>query len=142
MAHSGDNVPDYDIEATRLDHQARTLASWTHTAFMRQAVSCAIAVASYGGAWSAAKNYVLSTGIPWRCQILAIHPRLTTSPSQQQQHEGEGGWHYTLHNRQCITHNNTSTPISIGIASHTTTHTQGIECNTGSEQVGQVATPH
>ena len=55
-AHSGDNTPDYDIEATRFDNHARTWASWTHTAFMRQAVACAIAVASYGGAMYAAKS--------------------------------------------------------------------------------------
>ena len=55
VTHSGDNMPDYDIEAMRVDHHARTCASWTHTAFMRQAASCAIAVASYGGAWYAAK---------------------------------------------------------------------------------------
>ena len=56
VAHSGDNTPDYDIEATRFDNHARTWASWTHTAFMRQAVACAIAVASYGGAMYAAKS--------------------------------------------------------------------------------------
>ena len=55
VVHSGDNVPDYDIEAARFDSHARTWASWTHTAFMRQAVACAIAVASYGGARYAAK---------------------------------------------------------------------------------------
>ena len=53
--HSGDNVPDYDIEADRFDSHARTWASWTHTAFLRQAVACAVAVASYGGARYAAK---------------------------------------------------------------------------------------
>ena len=30
-------------------------ASWTHTAFMRQAVACATAVATFGGATYAAK---------------------------------------------------------------------------------------
>ena len=56
VAHSGDNTPDYDIEATRFDSHDRTWASWTHTAFLRQAVACAIAVASYGGARYAAKK--------------------------------------------------------------------------------------
>ena len=55
VAHSGDGAPDYDIEAVRFDSHARTWASWTHTAFLRQAVACAIAVASYGGARYAAK---------------------------------------------------------------------------------------
>ena len=55
VAHSGDGAPDYDIEAVRFDSHARTWASWTHTAFLRQAVACAIAVASYGGAAYAAK---------------------------------------------------------------------------------------
>ena len=49
-SHSGDDTPDYDIEAPRFDHHARTWASWTHTAFTRQAVACATATASYGGA--------------------------------------------------------------------------------------------
>ena len=53
--HSGDNAPDYDIEAARFDNHARTWASWTHTAFLRQAVACAVAVASYGGARYVAK---------------------------------------------------------------------------------------
>ena len=55
VAHSGDAAPDYDIEAPRFDHHGRTWASWTHTAFMRQAVACATAVATYGGATYAAK---------------------------------------------------------------------------------------
>ena len=55
IAHSGDAAPDYDIEAPRFDHHGRTWASWTHTAFMRQAVACATAVAAYGGATYAAK---------------------------------------------------------------------------------------
>ena len=58
VAHSGDAAPDYDIEAPRLprfDHHGRTWASWTHTAFMRQAVACATAVATFGGATYAAK---------------------------------------------------------------------------------------
>ena len=45
----------FHIEAARFDSHARTWASWTHTAFLRQAVACAIAVASYGGARYAAK---------------------------------------------------------------------------------------
>ena len=56
VAHSGDAAPDYDIEAPRFDHHGRTWASWTHTAFMRQAVACATAVATYGGATYAAKS--------------------------------------------------------------------------------------
>ena len=55
VAHSGDNTPDYDIEAPRFDSHGRTWASWTHTAYLRQAVACAVAVASYGGARYAAK---------------------------------------------------------------------------------------
>ena len=55
IAHSGDAAPDYDIEAPRFDHHGRTWAPWTHTAFMRQAVACATAVAAYGGATYAAK---------------------------------------------------------------------------------------
>ena len=55
ISHSGDNAPDYDIEADRFDNHARTWSSWTHTAFLRQAVACAIAVASYGGASYVAK---------------------------------------------------------------------------------------
>ena len=55
VAHSGDAAPDYDIEAPRFDHHGRTWASWTHTAFMRQAVACATAVATFGGATYAAK---------------------------------------------------------------------------------------
>ena len=39
----------------RFDHHGRTWASWTHTAFMRQAVACATAVATFGGATYAAK---------------------------------------------------------------------------------------
>ena len=50
-----DAAPDYDIEAPRFDHHGRTWASWTHTAFMRQAVACATAVATFGGATYAAK---------------------------------------------------------------------------------------
>ena len=49
VAHSGDEVPDYDVEAERFDHDARTWSSWTHTAFIRQMVACAVAVDSYGG---------------------------------------------------------------------------------------------
>ena len=55
VAHSGDAAPDYDIEAQRFDHHGRTWALWTHTAFMRQAVACATAVATFGGATYAAK---------------------------------------------------------------------------------------
>ena len=55
VGHSGNKVPGYDIEASWFDHHARTWASWVHTAPMRQAVSCAIAVAPHGGAWHAAK---------------------------------------------------------------------------------------
>ena len=55
VIHSGDGAPDYDIEAPRFDHHGRTWSSWTHTAFLRQAVACAIAVATYGGAKSAAR---------------------------------------------------------------------------------------
>ena len=49
-------APDYDIEAPRFDHHGHTWAPWTHTAFMRQAVACATAVATYGGATYAAKS--------------------------------------------------------------------------------------
>ena len=57
-AHSGDGAPDYDLEAPRFDHYGRTWASWTHTAFMRQAVACATAVATCGGATYAAKEEI------------------------------------------------------------------------------------
>ena len=67
--HSGDEVPDYDIEAPRFDHHARTWASWTHTAFLRQAVSCAIAVATYGTAARTAKDDLRAAGRS------ANHPR-------------------------------------------------------------------
>ena len=46
------------LEAPRFDHYGRTWASWTHTAFMRQAVACATAVATYGGATYAAKEEI------------------------------------------------------------------------------------
>ena len=55
VAHSGDAAPDYDIEAPRFDHHGRAWAPWTHTASMRQAVACATAVATFGGATYAAK---------------------------------------------------------------------------------------
>ena len=58
VAHSGDEAPGCDIEAPRFDHHGRTWAPWTHTAFMRQAVACATAVATYGGATHAAKAEV------------------------------------------------------------------------------------
>ena len=48
-AHTGDNVPDYNIEVERFDHHARTWASWTHTMFTRQMVACAIANGTYKG---------------------------------------------------------------------------------------------
>ena len=48
-AHSGDNVPDYNIEVERFDHHARTWALWTHTMFTRQMVACAIANGTYKG---------------------------------------------------------------------------------------------
>ena len=69
IVHSGDEVPDYDIEAPRFDHHARTWASWTHTAFLRQAVSCAIAVATYGAAARTAKDDLRAAGRS------ANHPR-------------------------------------------------------------------
>ena len=59
--HSGDTAPDYDIEAARFDSPVRTWASWTHTTFLRQAVACAVAVASYEGARHVAKAELRTT---------------------------------------------------------------------------------
>ena len=55
VAHSGNAAPDYDIEAPRFDHHGRTWVLWSHTAFMRQAVAYATAIATFGGATHAAK---------------------------------------------------------------------------------------
>ena len=68
-AQSRDNAPDYDTEAPRFDLHVRTWASWAHTAFMRQAVACATAVASYGGAF-----YVSKADLP-ADRRSASHPR-------------------------------------------------------------------
>ena len=46
--HSGDKADSRDIEAGRFDHYSRTWASWQHSAFLMQAVSCAMAQATYG----------------------------------------------------------------------------------------------
>ena len=48
-AHTGDNIPDYNTEAKRFNHHARTWASWTHNAFTWQMVACAIATGTYKG---------------------------------------------------------------------------------------------
>ena len=48
-AHTGDDIPDFNIEAERFDHHARTWASWTHHAFTRQMVACAMATGTYAG---------------------------------------------------------------------------------------------
>ena len=47
--HSGDREPACDLEAERFDHHARTWASWTHHAFTRQMVACAMASGTYAG---------------------------------------------------------------------------------------------
>ena len=49
VKHSGDEMPDWAIEVERFDHHARTWASWTHSAFMRHAVACAVARGTYKG---------------------------------------------------------------------------------------------
>ena len=47
VAHSGDKVDSINIEAERFDHYSRTWASWQHSAFLKQAVSCSMAQAAY-----------------------------------------------------------------------------------------------
>jgi len=54
-AGAGHPAGIYRRPAPRFDHHGRTWASWTHTASMRQAVACATAVATFGGATYAAK---------------------------------------------------------------------------------------
>ena len=47
--HTGDDIADFKLEAERFDHHARTWASWTHHAFTRQMVACAMASGAYAG---------------------------------------------------------------------------------------------
>ena len=49
VKHSGDEMPDWALEVERFDHHSRTWASWTHSAFMRQATACAVARGTYKG---------------------------------------------------------------------------------------------
>ena len=43
----GDKADSFNIEAERFDHYSRTWASWQHSAFLMQAVSCTMAQAAY-----------------------------------------------------------------------------------------------
>ena len=45
--HSSDKVESHNIEAERFDHYSRTWASWQHSAFLMQAVSCSMAQSAY-----------------------------------------------------------------------------------------------
>ena len=47
VTHSGDKADSFNIEAERFDHYSRTWASWQHSAFLIQAVSCSMAQAAY-----------------------------------------------------------------------------------------------
>ena len=47
--HTGDDIADFNIGAERFDHHARTWASWTHHAFTRQMVACAMASGTHAG---------------------------------------------------------------------------------------------
>ena len=47
VTHSGDKADAFNIEAERFDHYSRTWASWQHSAFLIQAVSCSMAQAAY-----------------------------------------------------------------------------------------------
>ena len=47
VTHSGDKADSFNIEAERFDHYSRTWASWQHSAFLMQAVSCTMAQAAY-----------------------------------------------------------------------------------------------
>ena len=47
VTHSGDKADSFNIEAERFDHYLRMWASWQHSAFLIQAVSCPMAQASY-----------------------------------------------------------------------------------------------
>ena len=47
VTHSGDKADSFNIEAERFDHYSRTWASWQHSAFLMQAVSCTRAQAAY-----------------------------------------------------------------------------------------------
>ena len=45
--HGGDRIDGSCAEAERFDHHSRTWASWSHGAFLMQAVACAAARAQY-----------------------------------------------------------------------------------------------
>ena len=47
VAHSGDKAESYNNEVERFDHYLRTWASWQHSAFLIQAVSCSMAQAAH-----------------------------------------------------------------------------------------------
>ena len=57
-AHTGDDIADFNIEAERFDHHARTWASWTHHAFTRQMVACAMASGTYAGVTARSREMV------------------------------------------------------------------------------------
>ena len=57
-AHTGDDIADYNIEAERFDHHARTWASWTHHAFTRQMVACAMASGTFAGVTARSREIV------------------------------------------------------------------------------------
>ena len=46
VTHSGDKADSFNIEAERFDNYSRTWASWQHSAFLIQAVSCSMAQAA------------------------------------------------------------------------------------------------
>ena len=56
--HTGYDIADYNIEAERFDHHARTWASWTHHAFTRQMVACAMASGTYAGVTARSREIV------------------------------------------------------------------------------------
>ena len=56
MTHSGDRAESANLEAGRFDHYSRTWASWQHGAFLKQAVSCAMARATYAAMARKAKT--------------------------------------------------------------------------------------
>ena len=56
--HTGDDIADFNIEAERFDHHARTWASWTHHALTRQMVACAMASGACAGATARSREMV------------------------------------------------------------------------------------
>ena len=47
VTHNGDKADSFNIEAERFDHYLHTWASWQHSVFLIQAVSCSMAQAAY-----------------------------------------------------------------------------------------------